>query len=570
MISERERRTTGGETPAQGAGSTDTPEEPPVRGARLTFSAPDAGADPSVAPEKGWSWVWVVSLLVLWSDLFLELSFQWSANEQYAYGWFIPLLAGVLFWARWQERPFPRQRRRFARWEWACAALALILIPIRICHEANPDWPAVGWALTAGVTGLTLYFLYRCGGRSWVRHFLFPIMFTWVAVRWPWRIERPMTQSLASAVTTVTVEVLGWFGVPALQHGQIIEIATGNVGVEEACSGVRSLLASIMMALFLGEFQRLNPARRWMLLLLGVVAALVLNVGRTLTLTWRASVAGALGIESWHDWTGLLTFFLVFAVLWGASVAFRTSAGIADEDPVPVETVPRRLPSLGWLSYALAGWVAFLLVGTEFWFRSQERARPTGLEWSVRLPTSTPGFREVVPNERLLRRLRHDELVGGTWLDADGTAWLAYFIHWGYGSVGSRMAARSHRPELCLRGAGYQLERDLESKTYHVGQQAFSFRRYVFARSGVPVYVFFCLREYGGNRLSSNEDFSIGDRLNASWHGIRQVGQRSLEVAVSGSLSADQADAKFATLLPSLVTLGDTQAISGTSRTAGK
>src|SRR2546427_8955834 len=44
---------------------------------------------------------------VLWLDLIRQLSYQWSTNEQYSYGWFVPFFALGLLWRRWACRPAP-------------------------------------------------------------------------------------------------------------------------------------------------------------------------------------------------------------------------------------------------------------------------------------------------------------------------------------------------------------------------------------------------------------------------------------------------------------------------------
>src|SRR5256885_2265743 len=46
-------------------------------------------------------------LAALWLLLWRHLSSEWRVNEQYNYGWFVPLLALVLFWLRWEDRPEP-------------------------------------------------------------------------------------------------------------------------------------------------------------------------------------------------------------------------------------------------------------------------------------------------------------------------------------------------------------------------------------------------------------------------------------------------------------------------------
>jgi len=44
---------------------------------------------------------------VLWIDLIRQLSYQWSTNEQYAYGRFVPFLALGLLLKKWPDRPAP-------------------------------------------------------------------------------------------------------------------------------------------------------------------------------------------------------------------------------------------------------------------------------------------------------------------------------------------------------------------------------------------------------------------------------------------------------------------------------
>ena len=47
----------------------------------------------------------VLFLAALWFGLCRELSGEWSVNEQYNFGWFVPFFAVYLFWLRWQDRP---------------------------------------------------------------------------------------------------------------------------------------------------------------------------------------------------------------------------------------------------------------------------------------------------------------------------------------------------------------------------------------------------------------------------------------------------------------------------------
>ena len=46
-------------------------------------------------------------MAALWVILCRHLSAEWSYNEQYNYGWFVPFFALYLFWLRWEDAPSP-------------------------------------------------------------------------------------------------------------------------------------------------------------------------------------------------------------------------------------------------------------------------------------------------------------------------------------------------------------------------------------------------------------------------------------------------------------------------------
>src|SRR5438105_14421098 len=50
----------------------------------------------------------VVLFATLWGILWWQLSGEWSVNDQYSYGWFVPLFAIVLFWLRFEDASQPR------------------------------------------------------------------------------------------------------------------------------------------------------------------------------------------------------------------------------------------------------------------------------------------------------------------------------------------------------------------------------------------------------------------------------------------------------------------------------
>src|SRR6266480_3816254 len=173
----------------------------------------------------------VLLLADLWVGLCRELSGEWSVNEQYNFGWFVPFFALYLFWLRWQDRPPPEipNPKSQIRNNRAAAIIAvlvglaalLLLLPVRLFEIANPEWRPLAWLHTASVVTLTLLYLWYVGVRSWLRHFAFPVAFIFVAVPWVTPIEGPIIQGLMRLVAGFAAETITLLGTPAQLEGNL-------------------------------------------------------------------------------------------------------------------------------------------------------------------------------------------------------------------------------------------------------------------------------------------------------------------------------------------------------------
>lgn len=135
----------------------------------------------------------------------------------------MPVLALLLGWQRWHSHPEICLEPLVRVAAIGSIAILTMLLPIRPIEEANPDWRLLSWILALLVVGFSLPELRRAGGGAWVRHFVFPVCFTLVAVPWPVRLENTIIQTFARAVATAAVEVAGWLGLGAYKIGNVIQ-----------------------------------------------------------------------------------------------------------------------------------------------------------------------------------------------------------------------------------------------------------------------------------------------------------------------------------------------------------
>lgn len=503
-------------------------------------------------------WLPIGLFCVLWIDLVRQLSYQWEASEQYAYGWFVPFLALALFWRRWLSRPLPEQTPSAPLWLSALVALmAVTLLPARVVHEINPDWPLCSWLLTLAVVGISLHAVFLAGGWRWVRYFAFPICFILIAVRWPYRIEHSLTQNLMQVVASLTVEILGWLNIPAFQRGNLIELSTGVLGVDEACSGIRSLQSTLMAALFLGELYLLRTPIRLLLVGAGLTAAFLFNVCRTLILTWQANAHGLSAIDKWHDSAGFTIAVACFAVLWLLAVLIKRkwspSAPLtSDVRPLasgltPQPCLPRRyLLSVGC-------WAILCIAATEAWYRSHEIKDLGVFHWSANFPTNNPAFKPIELAERTRSLIGHDSGGGASWSDANDVQWTAYFFRWNPTSIESVLRARIHRPERCLPASGLRHVADGGLENFAAGGLQLPFRRSTYEAEGRTLYVFFCQWEDGSEQQGGVWDSKLADRIRSVLVGRRKLGQQTMEVILTGPQSLDEATGALRSALPGLI-----------------
>ena len=460
---------------------------------------------------------------------------EWTLNPQYNYGWAVPLLAGLLFYLRWQRRPAPDVGARKNPMIAVSMAFTLaLLFPIRVIEEANPDWRLLSWVLAFCVIDFSLLSLLRAGGAPWLKHFAFPLCFGLTAVPWPVQFETFVVQTMMRAVASVAVEITGWFGVGAYQLGNIIQLRNGFVGVDEACSGVKTLQAGIMVAFALGELLHLRWTRRIALLVLGCGWVFVCNVFRATALVLVAANSGLAALARWHDVIGTAALLCGMAGMLALAWFWKT-----EPRPTPVLSGAPRIFSPQW---GALGWLVLVFVGTELWYRTHERNLIERPAWEVTWPTENETVASLPIPESTRVILHYDDAKSAAWEEPRGVRWWTFFGHWKPERAALQLV-RSHSPEICLPAIGRTFRAARPDTKVEVEATSLDFRSYEFEQNDRPLFVFVSIQE--DKRAASGPgdtgEWNFSGRLKAALDGKRNLGQRLLEIAVLGLDNFEQA-----------------------------
>jgi len=494
--------------------------------------AVETGAGASIRPPSDAlpiSWMVTAIFALFWLELIWRLQMEWSVNPQYAYGWTVPPLAAFLFWRRWRSAPPPA--RPGTRWLPIAVmiACAFLIVPVRLVQEANPDWRLMSWSMALATVLLTFAAIYLAGGAPWLRHFRFPLLFFLVAVPWPMQFEQLVIQGLMRADAAINVEVLNAIGTPAVQLGNVIEVATGLIGINEACTGVRSLQATFMVSLFLGEFYGFASLHRLLLVATGAGLAFFCNLVRTFLLVWLGAEHGVEAIARWHDPAGYSILLVCLFGLWALSLFLpRTETPVEMHRPA----APFRLPRV-----ALAALLLVLVsaeAGTQFWYRMHETG-PRIPAWTVSWPTTARNYQVVPVAEEAQELLRYNEGGGGSWTSETGHRWAMYFFRWWPGRTAA-LFIKNHRPDICLPASGMIQRGPVQHKIFTINDIAIPIRLYEFESNGALLHVYYCYWDGTPPKpgTSDQENWDASGRLRAVLQGKREIGTQMLELLVFG------------------------------------
>lgn len=278
-----------------------------------------------VSPRR-WVWIAVLSALFLlvYHGTLATLWRTWMNNASYSHGVLIPAISAVLVWMR---------RKRLAATPVAPSALGLPLVACALLLQLAGLRGDVlifqGDSLILLLAALTLHFL----GWAWLRQLAFPIGFLLFMVPFLPIFESQVSFRLKQLAASGAVEVSDWLGVLVRRDGMSLYLPAWGDGpdtapralrIENACSGMQSLISLMAMGALFAYFANAAPLRRVSLFLASIPIALVVNVIRIAALCVvanAASVEVASGI--FHDISGFVLFGVALGMLMGVQRLLR-------------------------------------------------------------------------------------------------------------------------------------------------------------------------------------------------------------------------------------------------------
>jgi len=396
---------------------------------------------------------------------------QWRQNPDLSHGLFMPLVFLLLLWEG-RRTPAALQPPAGA-WSVALTAVlaagALVGLTAAGLFAVSLGWShsLVAFVLAGAFVALLLTALVAFAATP---PGIVPLNWITLVAAGLWLLAAPippgtyttLTLRLQNWVTGNVIGALHVLGVAARQRGNLIDLASTTVGVEEACSGVRSLVSCVYAGFFFSALLVRRPWARALLLLLAAPLALGMNFVRSLALTLLANAG--VGITGfWHDATGYSVLGVTALLLVGLALVLepRRPAAAAPAGPAPGAPGSARAAwaGQGVLAAALllaGGLAGFFIAHT----RPAVRGRSPAPDLAAVLPAAAPGWRVVTSGNlfEFAATLQTRDLEQRTYFKGtpdDFTQITVYLAYWPPGQTSVSNVA-VHTPDACWPGVGWQ------------------------------------------------------------------------------------------------------------------
>ena len=352
----------------------------------------------------------LLGLLLLYRDTVVGMVGIWSRSDTFAHGF---LVLPISLWLIWRDRDrlLPLQPRPSLRW----------LLPMALA--------ALAWLLgdLVSVNGLTQFALVAMLvlavplslGWPMTRAMLFPLLFLFFCVP----VGEFLLPLLMERTADFTVAALRLSGIPVFREGLQFVIPSGNWSVVEACSGVRYLIASLMVG---SLFAYLNYQSLWKRLVfvgVSIVVPIVANWVRAYMIVMLGHLSNnriATGVD--HLVYGWVFFGIVIMIMF--MIGARWAEPDRPRQPAPAAAAASggASASLQFTALGLALLAAALPHAAVHGMRSQVAQAPVALTsplaagqagWTAvaDAPDWQPGFNGTAAQSHVLYR-RGDQVVG--------------------------------------------------------------------------------------------------------------------------------------------------------------
>jgi exosortase D (VPLPA-CTERM-specific) len=504
-----------------------------------------------------------LSLLFLYAGVLVRLGKNWWTDENYSHGLLVPFVIGFIIWMEFDE--LKKVRKSASVWLGGSIVICAFLMFLAGTLSAELFTQRVSFFLM--LVGIIVYFF----GTKIIRLLVVPFVLLLLAIPIPQVIFNKIAFPLQIWASQAAVWGIRLFEVPTVRKGNVIEIlpngATQIIALEvvEACSGIRSLMTLMTLALILAYFTRTKREfadkgwfdflknydfwRAVILMLSAIPIAVLTNAARVTATGVLTYYYGKQATEgTLHESLGWMVYVVALGLLFAVNYSLKrlqiknfklpNKPEITDTNSEfqTSELDDKKISSTPFLPFSSSALIVVLVIGGVFinWFERRGEAE-VQRKSLAELPQTLGNWRqkgdEMRFGEQTESVLRVSDYTQREYRLPDnrsGNLYVGYY-------ASQRSGATYHSPQNCLPGAGWTMREPQIIEIKLPSGKTFTANRY---RIENGVYDAIMIYWYQGRgRTEANE---YRDKINTVWDSVLRRRTDGALVRVMTSVGGDE------------------------------
>jgi len=424
-------------------------------------------SDYQSAVWKSSATLWVLLILAVllvafaFSHTIQDMVYRWDTQEEYGYGYLIPIITLFLIWQR---------KKQLAEIEFNPSISGLFLIvfggALFFLGAVATTNTLSQYGLVVTIMGVALALL----GWHAFRIVMIPLALLFFMVPLPPFIFNTLSTKLQLISSQLGVEVIRGFGISVYLEGNVIDLGTYKLQVVEACSGLRYLFPLATLSFLAAYLYREKFWKRAVVFLSSIPITVLMNSIRIGVIGILVEYGGPGQAEGFlHYFEGWVVFMACIAILvlemavlariGPKKQSLAQAFAIEFPEPIPadVQRQPRKIKPLSWaIPVLLAGIAASSLYVQERGNVIPERR--IFAEFPLKLGDwkGATGTLE----ENILESLKTEDYIISDYINEKGGLVNFYVAYYADQAAGSA----AHSPRACIPGGGW-LIKELTVKT---------------------------------------------------------------------------------------------------------
>lgn len=488
----------------------------------------------------------IAAFTFLYATVLSKLARDWWSDENYSHGLLVPFVIGFILWKEW-----PAIKKAVAEKGavFLGAAACTVAILLLLAGTLGAELFTTRISMILMLVGIVIYLF----GTKMLHLLAVPFALLVLAIPIPQIVFNRIAFPLQIWASQMAVWGIRLFEVPTLRNGNVIDIlpsgSTQTISLEvvEACSGIRSLMTLVTLALILAYFTRRteNISGKWcasdilragLLMIAAVPIAVLTNAARvtsTGVLTFYYGKQATDGI--WHEASGWLVYIAALAILVAANYLLQKIHSSSITDPVAIASGSNTFRS-PHTALPINTLIAALVLSGLFinWFAARSET-PIVRRPLTQVPAKLGDWQqkgsEIRFDEAVESVLRATDYTMREYNLPDGRLANIYVGYY----ASQRSGATYHSPQNCLPGAGWVMKEPQQITITTADGRTFEANRYIIQNG---IYNEVMIYWYQGRGRTESSEYR--DKLNTIYDSITRSRSDGAIIRIMTSVGTDE------------------------------